>query len=135
MSELNPETPLRIWPPPTPAPSLPGAAGEAPPPLGAPLRERVVHALRKVYDPEIPVNIYDLGLIYKLDIDEPARRVRVEMTLTTPNCPEAESLPMYAQQQVELLPEVDSADVRIVWDPPWDKSRMTEEAKLVLGID
>jgi FeS assembly SUF system protein len=99
------------------------------------LRDRIIDALRQVYDPEIPVNIYDLGLIYHLDLDESSGRVRIDMTLTTPNCPEAESLPGMVRSQVEHIPQVTTAEVNIVWDPPWDKSKMTPEVRLALGLD
>ena len=98
-----------------------------------PLREKVDAALRDVYDPEIPVNIYDLGLIYKVSISE-ANHVGVLMTLTTPNCPEAQSLPAAVETSIKAIPEVSDASVEIVWDPPWDKDMMTDEAKLQLGM-
>jgi FeS assembly SUF system protein len=133
---------IRIWPPQVPPPpEVPSpAVGAAPDgPSSAqepkPLRDRIIDALRQVYDPEIPVNIYDLGLIYRLELDEQTRNVTIDMTLTTPNCPEAESLPGLVRQQVEHIPEVGKAEVNIVWDPPWDKSKMTPEARLALGLD
>jgi len=98
------------------------------------LRERVIEALRTIYDPEIPVNIHDLGLIYALEIDETAGHVRVLMTLTTPGCPVAQSFPATVEQAVEQVEGVHDAEVEIVWDPPWDKSRMTPEARLQLGL-
>jgi len=104
------------------------------PPPDAPLKEKVVHQLQQVYDPEIPVNIYELGLIYKVDVKEDTGYVHVEMTLTTPNCPEAQTLPQYAQTMVEALDEVSECDVQIVWDPPWDREMMSEEAKFMLGM-
>jgi len=100
----------------------------------APLRDRVIHAIQQVYDPEIPVNIYDLGLIYEINLDEPAKKALIKMTLTTPNCPEAQSIPQYVQQMVERVEGIDHATVEIVWDPPWSKEKMSEEAKLVLGM-
>ena len=91
--------------------------------------------MRKVFDPEIPVNIYDLGLIYKIDLNEETKRVVVQMTLTTP-CPEAETLPVKVQSEIERkIPEVNSAEVNIVWNPPWEKGMMSDEAKLILGIE
>jgi FeS assembly SUF system protein len=99
-----------------------------------PLRERVVEALRTIYDPEIPVNIHDLGLIYALEIDETTGHVRVLMTLTTPGCPVAQSFPATVENAVKLVEGVHDAEVEIVWDPPWDKSRMTPEARLQLGL-
>ena len=139
-------TPLRIWPPTAagsgapkpqdagPLPPTGGGRGSSEGP-GVALRDKVLDALRQVYDPEIPVNIYDLGLIYRLDIDEQTKRITIDMTLTTPNCPEAESLPGMVRSQVERIPEVAGAEVNIVWDPPWDKSKMTPEARLALGLD
>ena len=97
------------------------------------LRQRVVEALKQVYDPEIPVNIYDLGLIYDLDIgDEGA--ITIDMTLTTPGCPVAETFPGMVEYEVSKVEGVKSAAVEIVWDPPWTQDRMTEAAKLELGL-
>jgi FeS assembly SUF system protein len=93
----------------------------------------VIEAIRKVYDPEIPVNVHDLGLIYGVDIDE-SGEVVVRMTLTAPNCPVAESLPAAVAARVREVPGVTSAKVDIVFDPPWDSSRMSEDAKLALGL-
>ncbi len=93
----------------------------------------VVEVLRTVYDPEIPVNIYDLGLIYEINVDA-ENRVNVKMTLTAPGCPVAGSLPLEVEKKVESIPQVKSADVELVWDPPWDKSRMSEAAMLDLGL-
>jgi FeS assembly SUF system protein len=103
-------------------------------PPDAPLRERVIAALKTVYDPEIPVDIYDLGLIYELKIDA-AGEVALKMTLTSPGCPVAMSLVGEVQQKVAALPGVTKATVDLVWDPPWDRSRMSEEAALLLGLD
>ena len=94
---------------------------------------KVIAAIRNVYDPEIPVNIYDLGLIYEIDV-RPDATVKVNMTLTAPGCPVAGSLPMEVQQKIATVPEVMDAEVVLVWDPPWDKSRMSEEAQLTLGL-
>jgi FeS assembly SUF system protein len=94
---------------------------------------QVIDAIRKVYDPEIPVNIVELGLIYGVEIAPPGA-VTVNMTLTAPNCPVAESLPRQVQAVVQAIPEVTSAEVRIVFDPPWDRSRMSEAAQLELGL-
>ena len=105
-----------------------------PPPPDAPLHDRIVHAIKQVYDPEIPVNIYDLGLIYDIALDERGKKAVVKMTLTTPNCPEAQSIPEYVKQMVERVEGIDEAAVEIVWDPPWTKDKMTDEAKLVLGM-
>lgn len=98
-------------------------------------KEDVIEALRNVYDPEIPVNIYDLGLIYQVNITG-HNNVGIVMTLTTPNCPEAQSLPGNVQQAVEhSIPGVGSVDVQIVWEPHWTKDMMSEDAKLALGIE
>lgn len=97
------------------------------------LRERVIAALRTVYDPEIPVNIYDLGLIYGLDIDE-AGDVDVRMTLTAPGCPVAQTFPQTVEDAVRSVPGVNDATVELVWDPPWSQERMTEAARLELGL-
>ncbi len=112
-------------------PAAPAPAPEADP--TASLGERVIAALRGCYDPEIPVNIYDLGLIYDLKID-PAGKVAIRMTLTTPACPVAGSLPGEVRARVLAVPGVTSADVELVWDPPWGKERMSEEAQLQLGL-
>jgi len=99
----------------------------------AALEERVVAALRTVYDPEIPVNLVDLGLIYDLVVT-PDGRIYVEMTLTTPACPVAGSLPGEVERVVREVPGVAEVAVKLVWTPPWTKDRMTEEAKLELGL-
>ena len=96
--------------------------------------EQVVETLRKIYDPELPVNIYELGLIYGVQVD-PSGDVRIEMTLTAPGCPVAQSLPVEVAARVEAIPGVRSAKVEVVWDPPWNRSRMSEAAKLALGLD
>lgn len=98
------------------------------------LHDQIVWALKQVYDPEIPISIYELGLIYKIDLDEATGAVKIEMTLTTPNCPEAQYLPGQVRQSVLNLPGVESCDVEIVWDPPWSKEMMSDEAKLHLGL-
>jgi FeS assembly SUF system protein len=99
----------------------------------APLHDRVVEALREVHDPEIPVNIYDLGLIYRLDVDE-VGRVDIDMTLTTPNCPVAESMPNMVMEAVQGVDEVASVNVNLVWDPPWGPDKMSEEARMALDM-
>ncbi|MBY0228797.1 MAG: iron-sulfur cluster assembly protein [Gemmataceae bacterium] len=104
------------------------------PPPDATLEERVVAVLQSIHDPEIPVNIHELGLIYKLDVS-PAGEVGIDMTLTSPNCPVAGSLVGEVQRKVAALPGVAKADVRLVWEPPWDKSRMSEAAMMFLGLD
>ena len=98
------------------------------------LSERVIEALRTVYDPEIPVNIFELGLVYKIDIDDDRNDVRIDMTLTSPMCPVAETLPEEVKSKVEAVDGVTAAEVNVVWDPPWNPSMMTEEAQLELGI-
>ncbi|NNG03095.1 MAG: SUF system Fe-S cluster assembly protein [Inquilinus sp.] len=97
------------------------------------LRARIVEALRTVHDPEIPVNIYELGLIYRLDIEADGR-VAIDMTLTAPNCPVADLIPVQVMEAVQDVEGVVSADVNLVWEPPWDDSRMSEEARLALGM-
>jgi FeS assembly SUF system protein len=97
------------------------------------LENRVVDMLKTIYDPEIPVDIFELGLIYEVRIDE-EKNVAIEMTLTSPNCPVAESLPKEVEDKVASIEEVKSAKVNIVFDPPWDKDMMSEEAKLELGF-
>ena len=97
------------------------------------LRDRVVDALKGVYDPEIPVNIYDLGLIYNLDIDSD-NNVAVQMTLTAPGCPVAQSFPGTVECAIECVEGVNDAKVELVWEPPWTPERMTEAAKLQLGM-
>ena len=97
------------------------------------LKERVIEEIKKIYDPEIPVNIYDLGLIYKIDVIE-AKKVLVEMTLTSPNCPVAESLPNLVKNYIIKVDGVDDVDLKLVWDPPWNKDKMSEAAKLELNL-
>jgi FeS assembly SUF system protein len=97
------------------------------------LGEQVIEMLRTVYDPEIPVNIFELGLIYKVDIDDD-NGVQIEMTLTSPHCPVAEILPGEVEAKVKSIGGVADATVAIVWDPPWNPSMMTEEAQLELGF-
>lgn len=97
------------------------------------LHGRVVATLKTVYDPEIPVDIYELGLIYKVDIDD-QNKVKVIMTLTAPGCPVADSLPREVESKIESIPEVPEATVDIVWDPPWSRDRMSEAARLALGF-
>ena len=97
------------------------------------LKEKVVNEIKKVYDPEIPVNIYELGLIYKLEIND-KNVVNVDMTLTTPNCPVADSLPKQVKEYILKVKGVSDVKLNLVWDPPWDKSRMSEAAKLELNL-
>lgn len=98
-----------------------------------PSREVLIDALRKIYDPEIPVNIYDLGLIYRIDIDGHGE-VSVDMTLTAPACPVAGTLPGEVRQVLASVPGVSDAEVNLVWDPPWTSELMSEEAQLQLGL-
>ena len=102
-------------------------------PADAPLRDKIIAALRTVYDPEIPLNLYDLGLIYDITIDA-NNAVSINMTLTTPHCPVAESMPGRVECAVREIKEIDEVNVQLVWDPPWDKDRMSDEAKLTLGL-
>ena len=95
--------------------------------------EKIVTMLKTVYDPEIPVNIYDLGLIYKVDIDE-ERNVRIDMTLTAPNCPAADFILEDVRQKIESIDGAKSVEVNLVFEPEWDRDMMTEEAKLELGM-
>jgi FeS assembly SUF system protein len=97
------------------------------------LTDEIVAAIKTVYDPEIPADIYELGLIYKVDIDDD-RAVHIDMTLTTPNCPSAAELPSQVENAVAGVPGVREAKVEIVWDPPWDPSRMSDEARTVLNM-
>ena len=105
-------------------------SGEASP---APDEDAVIAAIATVYDPEIPVNIYELGLIYAVDLHEDGR-VKVEMTLTAPGCPSAQELPVQVRDAVLLVTGVTACEVETVWDPPWDASRMSEDARLALNM-
>ena len=116
---------------------LAGFLAEKPVPLsgeepGGALYEAVIDALKEIYDPEIPVNVYDLGLIYGVDIS--GGHATVSMTLTTPNCPVAESMPGEVEMRIGAVPGIGSAEVNLVWDPPWDPAKMSDEAKLELGM-
>ena len=97
------------------------------------LKDKVIAEIKKIYYPEIPVNIYELGLIYDINIDK-KNNVKVNMTLTTPNCPVAESLPKEVKDSIMEIKEVNKVDLDLVWDPPWDKSMMSEAAKLELNL-
>jgi FeS assembly SUF system protein len=127
---------------PVPQPEVPGAKLQAAAPLAEPLteaqvkelHERIVQALCTCFDPEIPVNIYELGLIYDIIINL-SGDVTIRMTLTSPACPVAGTLPGDVQRKLQGLSNVVSVKVETVWDPPWDKDRMSEAAKLQLGID
>jgi len=97
------------------------------------LKEKIITEIKKIYDPEIPVNIYELGLIYDIKVDK-ENNVKVNMTLTTTNCPVAESLPKEVKDSIIEIKEVNKVDLDLVWDPPWDKSMMSESAKLELNL-
>ncbi len=124
------ETPIESWTPDIPAVAdqIAGAAVG-----GKPDEDAVIGAICTVYDPEIPVNIYELGLIYAVEIDD-ANAVKVEMTLTAPGCPSAQELPIMVQDAIMAVPNVSSCTVDTVWDPPWDPSRMSEDARLSLNM-
>lgn len=108
-------------------------ASLAPGEPGGALYEAVIEALKEIYDPEIPVNIYDLGLIYGVDVSDEAD-VAITMTLTTPHCPVAETMPGEVEMRVMGIPGVRDAEVAITWDPPWDPAKMSDEARLELGM-
>ena len=97
------------------------------------LKDDIIKEIKKIYDPEIPVNIYELGLIYNIKVNED-KKVDVEMSLTSPNCPVAESLPNEVKQNILKVPGVKDVDLKLVWDPPWDKDKMSEAAKLELNL-
>ena len=97
------------------------------------LKEKIINEIKKIYDPEIPVNIYELGLIYEIKVEK-NNHIKVKMTLTTPNCPVAESLPKEVKDSIMQVKEVNDVDLELVWDPPWDKSMMSEAAKLELNL-
>jgi FeS assembly SUF system protein len=125
-------------PPATPQACAAATPGELAVPLTAPaieeLREAIINELRHCYDPEIPVNIYELGLIYGIDV-QPSGAIHVRMTLTSPACPVAGSLPGEVKAKLCKLTNVTAANVEVVWEPPWEKNLMSEDAKLLLGID
>jgi FeS assembly SUF system protein len=97
------------------------------------LKENIIAEIKKIYDPEIPVNIYELGLIYDIKINED-KKVDIEMTLTSPNCPVAESLPNMVKENILKVEGVEDVDLKLVWDPPWTKEKMSEAAKLELNL-
>ncbi len=101
--------------------------------MGDDLKEKIINALRTCFDPEIPVNIYDLGLIYELDVDA-AGVVKIQMTLTAPACPVAGSLPPEVERRVKEVPGVSEAKVELVWEPPWTQSRLSQAALIQLGL-
>jgi FeS assembly SUF system protein len=123
--------------PPADASPAPGAETTTPSALPegelARLTDDIIAALKTVYDPEIPSDIYELGLIYKIDVADD-RAVAIEMTLTTPNCPSAQELPTMVENAVASVPGVGAVKVDIVWDPPWDPSRMSDEARTMLNM-
>ena len=97
------------------------------------IKNKVIEEIKKIYDPEIPVNIYELGLIYKIEVDE-KNKVDIDMTLTSPNCPVAESLPKEVKNNIIKVEGVSDVNLNLVWEPPWDKEKMSEAAKLELNI-
>tara|TARA_B110000444_G_C18384869_1_gene386545 strand:+ start:149 stop:451 length:303 start_codon:yes stop_codon:yes gene_type:complete len=97
------------------------------------LKEKIIQEVKKIYDPEIPVNIYELGLIYDIQINSD-RKVNIEMTLTSPNCPVAESLPNMVKENIMKIDGIEDVELRLVWDPPWSKDKMSEAAKLELNL-
>ena len=97
------------------------------------IKNKVIEEIKKIYDPEIPVNIYELGLIYKVEVDE-KKKVNIDMTLTSPNCPVAESLPKEVKDNIMKIDGVSDVNLNLVWEPPWDKDKMSEAAKLELNL-
>ena len=97
------------------------------------LKEKIIKEIKKIYDPEIPVNIYELGLIYKIEIID-KKKVNIDMTLTTPNCPVADSLPKMVKNNILKIEGISDVDLNLVWDPPWTKDKMSEVAKLELNL-
>lgn len=107
--------------------------GEVTPPAPRPSEDTIISMMKTVFDPEIPVDIFELGLIYAVEISDDGK-VKVEMTLTTPSCPSAQELPAQVGEAVRMVPGVTDVDVEVVWDPPWDQSRMSEDARLALNM-
>jgi len=97
------------------------------------IKDKIIEEIKKIYDPEIPVNIYELGLIYKIEVDD-KNKVNVDMTLTSPNCPVAESLPNEVKEHIMKVDGVSDVNLNLVWEPPWDKEKMSEAAKLELNL-
>jgi len=97
------------------------------------IKNRVIEAVKKIFDPEIPVNIYELGLIYKIEVDE-KNKINIDMTLTSPNCPVAESLPKEVKENIMKVEGVSDVNLNLVWEPPWYKDKMSEAAKLELNL-
>jgi len=98
------------------------------------LKEKIISEIKKIYDPEIPVNIFELGLIYKIELNSDSKKVLIEMTLTSPNCPVAESLPNSVKENILKIDGIEDVDLKLVWDPPWTKDKMSEAAKLELNL-
>jgi len=96
------------------------------------VKDKIINEIRKIYDPELPVNIYELGLIYDIKVD--GKKAEIKMTLTTPNCPVAESLPKEVKEGAMQVEEIDDVDLQLVWDPPWTKDMMSDAAKLELNL-
>jgi len=120
----------------TTTPAVHGARtpdGEAPSATPKVSEDAIITMLKTVFDPEIPVDIYELGLIYAVEIEDDGK-VKVEMTLTTPSCPSAQELPSQVEESVRMVPGVTDVEVEVVWDPPWDQGRMSEDARLALNM-
>ena len=98
------------------------------------LKEKIISEIKKIYDPEIPVNIFELGLIYKIEVNKDKKKVLIEMTLTSPNCPVAESLPNSVKDNILKIDGIEDVNLKLVWDPPWTKDKMSEAAKLELNL-
>jgi|TARA_B100001029_G_scaffold178118_1_gene184131 FeS assembly SUF system protein len=96
------------------------------------VKDKIIEEIKKIYDPELPVNIYELGLIYDIQVND--KKAKIKMTLTTPNCPVAESLPKEVKESVMQVEEIENVDLELVWDPPWTKDMMSESAKLELNL-
>ena len=96
------------------------------------VKDKIINEMKKIYDPEIPVNIYDLGLIYEVNVND--KKAKIKMTLTSPNCPVAESLPKDVKDSAMQVEEIEDVDLELVWDPPWTKDMMSEAAKLELNL-
>jgi FeS assembly SUF system protein len=128
------KTPAAAAPAESAAADTPKSTGSALPDAEiARLTDEIVAGLKTVYDPEIPADIYELGLIYRIDISDD-RDVTIDMTMTTPNCPAAQELPVMVENAVSSVPGVGQTKVNVVWDPPWDPSRMSDEARTVLNM-
>lgn len=137
-STPEPVIPLADAPPPREgtdvAPTTsPGAPLESDPLNSLRFKPLIEEALSKVYDPEIPVNIYELGLVYDITVDNSAG-VKIDMTLTSPGCPAAQTIPVDVERRIKEIPGIGDVRVNVVWDPPWSKERMSEAAKLTLGL-